>query len=260
MKVDGIFTLEKANRSEIHLLLAGKFWQAWEFSAFLFTKNFFEYKINGRYVKKVGAEMLYLGFSEEGFPKVKSIIESKKIVLEQVDSKHMVIRGVTVYTGFDEWKRLQFENLKTINETEIQKDAKAPVQAKISQVSILYASKEFYECTKYIFGRTCDTAKGLRYTLCDVLRKECLELLDTFQCVQMDLNEVDRLSMARLFCRIRIKLRMLFDFKQLSTNQWLYINDKLENIKKCLRLESVCLRVGGECLSESGSPLDEKVK
>lgn len=186
----------------------------------------------------------------------KVLCANKNYVLLQVDEKHLSISGFTPYSGFEEWKKAVYakslqkkEDLKCCVLQEpfdvSPKLADTTTGLHIPEKSILYASKEFYECTKYIFTRTGETSKQYRYGLGGKLRAECLDLLDLLHCAQLKSKPFDGTKMFELFCRIRVKLRLLLDFKQVSEKQWFYINERLDEIKKVLRLESFGLRFKG---------------
>lgn len=168
----------------------------------------------------------------------------------------MIISGFAPYSGFEEWKKGVYakslqekEDLKCCEQQNAFEAWPNPSEISagqhIPEKSILYASKEFYECTKYIFTRTGETAKLYRYGHGDKLRAECLDLLDLLHCAQMKSRPFDGTIVFELFCRIRVKLRLLLDFKQVSEKQWFYINERLDEIKKVLRLEFFGLRFKG---------------
>lgn len=256
MTANELFSLEHSNQDVIHLFLAGHFWQAWEKSAYFFTKYFENYEVHGKFIKKISVEMIYLGFSKEALANVRGKCLRCNFTITQIDEKHLIISGFTPYSGFEQWKKEVYEN--SLRKKEEQKCCKqqnifdatqTPSEIsdalRIPEKSILYASKEFYECTKYIFTRTGETSKLYRYGLGDKLRAECLDLLDLLHCNQMKSIPFNGAKVFELFCRIRVKLRLLLDFKQVSEKQWFYINERLDEIKKVLRLESFGLRFKG---------------
>ena len=269
MTANELYALEYGNKSEIHLFLAGNFWQAWEKSAFFFYHYFEKYQVHTRFVKKISAEMLYLGFPKTALSSVVSKAENQKYAVNHIDQRHVVITGFVQLSGFESWKKQCFENackpaeknsqqleLNFLNEENKEYNKKEYTKAfSVPEKNILLASKEFYESTKYIFTRTGETAKLYRYGLGDKLRGDCLDFLDHLHCVQLHAVPFDGRKSFELFCRIRIKLRMLLDFRQISEKQWFFINEKIEKIKNLLRLESFGLRSKGECLFESGDTL-----
>ena len=66
----------------------------------------------------------------------------------------------------------------------------------------------------------------------------------------------DLRAFANVFYAIRIHLRLLLDFRQVSVRQWFFVSQKMDSIAKSLRLESLGPRVKGAGLTESGSPLE----
>ncbi|MGM9983794.1 MAG: hypothetical protein ACI38O_03820 [Fibrobacter intestinalis] len=252
MKSSELFALEHSNKSEIHLFLAGNFWQAWEKSAFFFFHRFAQYQVHCRYVKKIQAEMLYLGFPQSALPVLQEKAKGEGWNWTVVDERHIVVAGFVPQTGFEDWKSQRFR-----------KDAEkgvpdSPEKAKplwVPHDNLLLSLKEFYECTKYVFTRTGEASRLYRYGLGDKLRGECLDFLDILQCAVQKASAFDGSAAYRFYCRIRIKLRLLMDFRQLSEKQWFFINERLEKIQKSLRLESFGLRSTGVSPIESGDPL-----
>lgn len=253
MTSEEIYRLEFENRDKIHLLLAGKFYQAWEMSAYQFTRHFFEYRVHPKYIQKVSSEMVYLGFSSEALEKVKKVVEEKNFALEKKDERHLVISGFTPFLGFAKWKAERFAE-----------KGEAPSSASPSSdhggscphpKDFLFACKEFYELVKYLFARTLDVSKGYKYGLCDKLREDCLNTLDHLQCALSQGKNFDGEFVWREMVKIRIKVRLLSDFKEISVNQLLYVCDKISTVSKALRLGSLGPRVQGESRLESGGPL-----
>ncbi len=109
MMANELFFIEHGNQNEIHLFLAGHFWQAWEKSAYYFTKFFECYEVHGKFIKKISAEMVYLGFSKEALENVCKKCSRQNFTITQVDEKHLIISGFTPYSGFEQWKRDVYE-------------------------------------------------------------------------------------------------------------------------------------------------------
>lgn len=258
MTANELFKIEHSNKDEIHLVKAGKFWQAWEKSAFFFVKNFEPYEVKARFIKIIGTEMVYLGFPEEALGKILAKTENLKCSVTEVDEKHFVIRNFLLHSGYESWKTevyqagIEKRNLAKLSyEVENNRIASKNVSLnvceplKISKENLLLAYKETYESVKYIFTRSGEMSKLYRYGLGDKLRGECLDFLDVVNGANMGSKRFEGCIAFDLFCRIRIKLRMLLDFREMSEKQWFYINERLENIKNLLRLESFGLRFKG---------------
>lgn len=254
MTANEIFTLEQANSNTIYLSLAGHFWQAWERSAYFFTHYLEKYAVHGRFVKKIGVEMVYLGFSKEAMAGVLKKASLQKFIVQKTDEQHITITGFIPLLKFNEWKnKVYSESIAKSTSTQPLLFEKADLEScssnvpKISHTSLLFAYKEFYECVKYIFTKTGEADRLYRYGLGDKLRSESLDLLDVINLALMGASQFDGLVTFGLFCRIRIKIRLLLDFRQMTQKQWFFINEKLEKVKEVLRLESFGLRFKGVC-------------
>ena len=274
--------MESENKAEIHLLRAGKFFHAWNKSAYFFSKHFFDYQVHCRFVKKIGVEMYYLGFPTSTLHKIQEIAEFKKMEFRKVDDNHYVISHFIVYTDYEKWAGDKASEQKTsLRETvgrtcHEQSEVEAihsghketlchpershdvakskDLTLKFSK-NLAYAHKEFYECTRYIIGRTSEMSRSMRVTLVERLRGECFDLLDHLDFCQMGLDIFNEKFAMRKFCQIREKLRLLMDLKQIAPRQWFFVSEKIEGVKKALRLQSGDSRASGECQPESSSPL-----
>lgn len=265
MTANEIFTLEQANTNTIYLSLAGHFWQAWERSAYFFTHYLEKYAVHGRFIKKIGVEMVYLGFSKEAMAGVLKKASLQKFIVQKIDEQHITITGFSPLLKFNEWKnKVYSESIakststkpSLFENTDLESSKNVPITEqtaissnvpKISHTSLLFAYKEFYECVRYIFTKTGEADRLYRYGLGDKLRSESLDLLDVINLALMGASQFDGLVTFGLFCRIRIKIRLLLDFRQMTQKQWFFINEKLEKVKEVLRLESFGLRFKGVC-------------
>ncbi len=104
MKVDEIYAIERDNENCIHLVRDRLFWQAWEKSAYYFVKMFRPYQVHNKFVQKIGAEMVWLGFPKCRLPDF--VIEAKENGLNWnvLDENHIVISGCANLDKFEQWK------------------------------------------------------------------------------------------------------------------------------------------------------------
>lgn len=269
MTSEEILKIEIENHNAIHIFRAGNFFHLWNKSAFFFSKHFFEYEVHCKFIRKIGAEMLYLGFPNTSLDKIKEMSLQKKMSWEQLDDNHFVIRNFIVFSDYEIWKRQKFEESLAKNDSTkinatVQKNCDESTRLKISvskkkdfttPQKILYAYKEFYETTRYILGRTSEVSRSMRVSLVQRLRDECFDLLDHLDFCQMNLDVFNENFANRKFCQIRQKLRLLMDLKQITSKQWFYVTEKMHNIKKTLGLQSFDSRAEGECQPGSSSPL-----
>ena len=95
---------EDENRSSIHLHKDGFFWRAYNVSAFLFAKNFRNFKVSKRNVKSLQKEICFLGFPEKSL--LGLLDEAKKNEYEvRTSESHIQILGLPAVMGndFEEW-------------------------------------------------------------------------------------------------------------------------------------------------------------
>ena len=89
MLIDEIYTMESGNESSIHLIRDRKFFQAYEKSAFRFVKFLREYKVHHKFFKKIGADVVYLGFPD-------SVLENDRLVNDQKGSLDVPLKKLFV--------------------------------------------------------------------------------------------------------------------------------------------------------------------
>lgn len=249
MKVEKIYSIESQNRGEIHLVRDSKFWQAWERSAFLFSKLFRPFKINARFFKNITAEMVYLGFPDTLLAKIQEECDGR-YCYQALDSDHVVISCLPAVENFVEWK-------KSVLGMYVKKtESPLPSKTKISNPkNIMLAYRETYDYALDICRRTGKFFKNYKFGLGDRLRDESMELLEMMQLAIQGFSKIDFDRAMGILVRARIQLRILQDLKQIANNQWIYINERIEKIMNLLRLESCGNDTAGENLSEFSRPL-----
>jgi hypothetical protein len=103
MKIEDVLDKE-APKAGLMLVRDRLFWQAWEYSAFLFVNHLRPYRIHRRIVKKVGEEVVWLGFPNNT---LESIIADALKLGAHVASKTedcVVLMGLPKLAGFETWK------------------------------------------------------------------------------------------------------------------------------------------------------------
>ena len=86
--------MESRNESSIHLIRDRKFFQAYEKSAFRFVKFLREYKVHHKFFKKIGADVVYLGFPD-------SVLENDRLVNDQKGSLDVPLKKLfVIYRDF----------------------------------------------------------------------------------------------------------------------------------------------------------------
>lgn len=96
---------QSGNEHRIHLFKEGKFWKAYESSAFLFTKFVKKYKVQKKMVKCMAMPVASLGFPEEVF---KSVVKDVEVM--EVDERYRILSSegfLFSFVEFDTWKNEQ---------------------------------------------------------------------------------------------------------------------------------------------------------
>jgi len=246
MKVESILAIEKDNVQSIHLVRDSKFWQAWEKSAFYFHRLFRPFKINCRYFKNVSCDMVYLGFPDTLLDTIKSEAQENGYEVTQENETHIVIFGLPDQGLFDDWKRnvLAGKSSAKENTSNVEGSSK-PLLNKIPHETLMLAYREIYDYALDICRRSGKFYRNYRFGLGDRLRDESLQALETMQLSIQGFEELNVPLLQKLFVRARIELRILLDLKQLSNEQWIFVNQKIERILELLRLE-FCRRTTAE--------------
>lgn len=266
MKAEEIFNLERSNDGCINLVRDSKFWQAWEHSAFLFSKLFRPFKINARFFKNISADMVYLGFPDTLIPKLQQECNEKGFHWITVSENHYQIASLPEIPDFEIWKKsvlgakdkIQLAKDNTLLSSE-NVSSEHGLEKRIPQNILLLAYREIYDYALDICKRTGKFYRNYRFGLGDRLRDESMELLEIVQLAVQGIEKLDLRHVRRLLVRARIELRILLDLKQLNEKQWIYVNGKIESIMNILRLGSPHSTMSGESRSEFSNPLPAQV-
>ena len=261
MKIEDIFALERENVGAIQLVRDSKFWQAWEYSAFAFSKLFRPYKVNSRFFKNISAEMVYLGFPDTVLDKLKTECAEKGYVFSQVNENLYRITGIPALEGLCDWKKVFIaaqpfnkKNEAKCENEQIQVRKNIP-QGKIPRKTLMLAYKEIYDYALDICMRTGKFFRNYRFGLGDRLRDETLGLLTMVQLAAQNITPLNLSTAMEILVRSRIELRLLLDLKQLNDKQWIFVNGKISRIMEILRSVSRRPTTAGESLSEFSNPL-----
>lgn len=237
MKIDEIYSLEQNNVACIHLVRDRLFWQAWEKSAFHFIKLFRPYKVHSRFVQKISAEQVWLGFPKSNLELFEREAVDSGLVWTVVDENRIDIAGFEAMDGFDSWKE---GILQSHNSGVAPKDASATSGAVervmektpciLDEKNLLQMYRISYDFSLYACRLMSKVAKVYRFGLADRLREHAYELVERLHLGVNRLAAVDRDYVILLVSRIRIKMRLLHDLQQISTKQWIFMNRQMEDI------------------------------
>lgn len=119
----------------------------------------------------------------------------------------------------------------------------------------MLAYREIYDYALDICRRSGKFYRNYRFGLGDRLRDESLQALEAMQLSIQGFEELNVPLLQKLFVRARIELRILLDLKQLSNEQWIFVNQKIERILELLRLGFCRRSTAGENRLEFSSQL-----
>lgn len=100
-----ILNTEDANEDKIYLYKAGKFWKAYNQSAYLFHTYIQSFKLSARIVQKINRRVVSLGFPEDALKKY-----TYNYLVEKVDDECLMVHfGRCVdETAFDQWMEMAY--------------------------------------------------------------------------------------------------------------------------------------------------------
>ncbi len=103
MDIQTIINTEQNNKKAIFLHREGVFWKAYEQSAFLFVKHIKPYSVKKRYYKKIGGEVVSIGFPDSILESLLQLVADKEV---QKTEKQITIEGFEPEgaEAFEEWK------------------------------------------------------------------------------------------------------------------------------------------------------------
>lgn len=213
MKAEEIFNLERSNDGCINLVRDSKFWQAWEHSAFLFSKLFRPFIINARFFKNISADMVYLGFPDTLIPKLQQECNEKGFHWITVSENHYQIASLPEIPDFEIWKKsvlgakdkIQLAKDNTLLSSE-NVSSEHGLEKRIPQNILLLAYREIYDYALDICKRTGKFYRNYRFGLGDRLRDESMELLEIVQLAVQGIEKLD----------LKLVRRLLIDASRLS--------------------------------------------
>lgn len=266
MLIDEILSMESANESGIHLVRDRKFFQAYERSAHRFVKLLRAYRVHGKFVKKVSAELVYLGFPDTVLENLRAEVEESGYAWNVVEpDRHFEISGIPDVPGFREWKdsvlKAASPAANPANGTAAPLPQKSlPPRSTVPTSGLFQAYREVYDLSLYLCRLTGKFQRNFRFGLGDRLRDQGIELLSHLQLAVSRAAEFAPDLFSRQILKMRIELRLLQDLKQITPRQWIFTNNSIEKIISLLRLESGVSRNVRESLSESSGPLSPELR
>jgi hypothetical protein len=224
MKTENILLVEESGENRINLVRDRLFWQAWNRSAFLFSKHIKSYHVHKRFVQKVNQDVAWLGFPSSALPAIQKIAEEKGFSFEQKSADHIIIGNVAQPSGYEEW---------WAGIVKKKPQPAAPKEPKAN--SLLPAYKTAYDLCLHIHRATLKMPREFRYELGTRVRNHATDILEM---LHLSVNTAHKSpDCAFLVHRLRIVLRLLKDLQQIGIEQWGFLNQQIEDLLNLLRAE-----------------------
>lgn len=247
-KIEEILQQERErNINDLVLFLEGKFWKAYEQSAYVLTR-LYGFKPTKRYIKLIGEEVISVGFPEESLQKYLSnarVDREKKILRAWVQCPQSD-------QSFIEWKNATKIKEKKEVTNPLYTDPSAPqggtspnseeeLEKQSSRVKDigLPVFRLAYDLLLRLFHDCQKMSKDYRYTLGEDIKKRLLRLE---VCIyhandQKEAEQKRRYITEALENLIEVKIcvRILHDSKQLSLKQFAYLCEKMVEVEDHLK-------------------------
>ena len=225
-KIEEILHYEAEKQSnEVVLFLEGKFWKAYEKSAFVLTMMY-GFKPTKRYVKLAKQEIISVGFPQESL--------QKYIGNEKTEYSEKLIRvwcnKEQNEDAFITWKNAT--RIKEVKVLPVQKEEKSK-PSPVSDIG-LPVFKVAYDLLLRLFQYCSKMSKDYRYTLGEDIKQKLLRM----QVCMYHANAVQRqekltyiTEALSLLIEVKLCVRILHDSKQLSLKRFALLCEQMVEIE-----------------------------
>lgn len=217
------------------LFLEGKFWKAYEKSAYALTR-LYNFKPSKRFIKLVGEEVISVGFPQEQLSKY-----LPSAVLEQ-DRKRC--RAHLEY-AFEDCAFLEWKSSTRVKESKPRAAAAVEIpegwlqKPQVMKEENLPVFKMVYDLMLRLFHDTQKLHKEYRYTLGEDLKRNLMRVEVCIYHAHEEkemLRKVDFIAEAiDKMLEVRLVVRILHDSKQLSLKQYALLCEQIVTIEKNLK-------------------------
>lgn len=251
---------EERNRNEkqLVLFLEGKFWKAYECSAFVLTK-LYNFKPSKRFIKLVGEEVISVGFPNEQLKKYlpKAVVEPSGKMCRAV------VNVAQSQEAFEQWKastRIAEPKTNVTHKLIIPEEWKPKTQ--VFREENLPVFKMVYDLLLRVFNETRKMSKDYRYSLGEDLKRSLLRIE---VCVYRANEEKDPVRKTffinealEKMIEIRLGVRILHDSKELSLKKYALLCEQMveveKNLKNWRKYNQKTLETPIACVAEDKAP------
>lgn len=216
------------------LFLEGKFWKAYEHSAYVLTK-LYNFKPTKRFIKLVGEEIISVGFPKEQLPKYLD----NAVIEEDGKICRAILQCPHDEQAFDEWKagtRVKEPSPKVTAELYVPEEWKPKSQ--VFREENLPVFKLAYDLLLRVVHEAHKMDKDFRYSIGQDLKTN---LLRVEICIYHANDEkepcrkVDYIKEAlERMLEVKLYVRILHDSKQLSLKKYALLAEQMVEIEKHL--------------------------
>ncbi len=225
-KIEEILHYEAEKQSnEVVLFLEGKFWKAYEKSAFVLTMMY-GFKPTRRYVKIAKQEIISVGFPQESLQKYlgnEKTEYSEKLIRVWCNKEQNEDAFIT-------WKNAT--RIKEVKVLPVQKEEKSK-PSPVSDIG-LPVFKVAYDLLLRLFQYCSKMSKDYRYTLGEDIKQKLLRM----QVCMYHANAVQRqekltyiTEALSLLIEVKLCVRILHDSKQLSLKRFALLCEQMADIE-----------------------------
>jgi hypothetical protein len=239
--------IQHTSPREVKMQKMGKFWVAYEQSAFLLSQ-IKQLKSSKRFVKSAGQEVVSVGFPDEVLQRLTVLsTETGAAPPFQITAREhhfIVLESSVVFNqaNFDEWKsKIALSNQKKMKAAEQGVDTFFEVlqsQAEPTK-SNLYGNlpvfRAAYELLRFVYRESGNMNRAYRFTLGENMQKAMSELMLNVYRANCNYDKQPHIVRARENTEmVRLMLRVAFDEDQITLKHSIFANEQIESISKQL--------------------------
>ena len=215
----------------IHLHKNGMFWRAYERSAYLFVKHFWQdITVNGSHIKGIGRDVHHVGFPERSLQKIfDKFPEVGNSRIAQQSENQILIADVPPIAGFDEWKA----GLKLL------------MQQASDQMQPYYGKLPLYKAVYDFYFQVCNLVRNFQrdaqYTIGQKIIDSGVDLNTILYRLMQAQRKGDQIKVHENMAQadetvenLRFLLRIAYDMQLFNTDRYVAISENFESISKQL--------------------------
>ena len=219
----------------IVLFLEGKFWCAYERSAFALTQRF-GFKPSKRYIKLVEEEIISVGFPKE------QLFKYLRNAMVESDGKvcHAHVEIICDETAFLEWKasvRIKEPEPK-VDTSKLYVPEEWRPKTQVFREENLPVFKMVYDLLLRLFHETQKMSKDYRYSLGEDLKRRLLRIEVCVYRANAETEALRKLlfidEALDLMLEVKLTVRILHDSKELSLKKYALLCEQMVEVEKNL--------------------------